>query len=291
MSLLYFPGCTLKNKARNFDASTLEVFSALGVELAELERWNCCGTVFSMADDDLMLQLAPLRNLLRAEQQGGGELLVPCSMCYNTLRRAQRFAAADPERLGRIRDFMYDEPSAYRGDVEVRHPLAYLRDRVGLERVKQAVERPLGGLRLGAYYGCLLLRPSELAVDDPARPRVMEDLIAALGAEPVEFGQRAECCGAYQTLSWRAVTLRRTYEILGSACAAGARALLTSCPLCAYNLDQMQREAVKSYPDLCAMPVLYFTELMVIAMGLGWKPEWSALHEVDPQPVLDAAGA
>ena len=120
----------------------------------------------------------------------------------------------------------------------------------------------------------------------------MEDLLSSLGAEPVTFGQNAECCGAYQTLTWRAATLNRTHAVLGSAAAAGAQGLVTSCPLCAYNLDQMQREAVKRYPDLPSLPIFYYSELMSLAFGQAWPEQWKALHHIDPQPLLNsAAGA
>jgi len=287
MSVLYLPGCTLKNKASNFDRSFVAAMDRLGIELAELERWNCCGTVFSMAGDDLMQQLAPLRNLLRAEQQGDGPLLVPCSMCYNTLERARRFAGQDPERVRKVNDFMYREDCGYQGKVRVLHPLAFLRDELGWERVRERVSRPLAGVKMAAYYGCLLTRPADVAIDDSENPRVFEDLLEALGAEPAAFALRDECCGSYQTLTNRAGTLRRAHEILGAAARSGAEALVTSCPLCAYNLDQMQREAAKQY-DLNSMPVFYFSELMALALGVEWDSDWTGLHEVNPEAMLEA---
>ena len=285
MGVLYLPGCTLKNKAANFDRSTVDSMARLGVEITELDRWNCCGTVFSMVGDDLMQQLAPVRNLLRAEEQGDGPLLVPCSMCFNTLVRAKQFAA-DPARRDLLNNFMYREESTYEGRMQVVHPLAYLRDELGFERVRDKVSKSLSGMKLAAYYGCMLTRPAELAIDDPERPRVFEDLLEALGAEPVSFELRLECCGSYQTLSNLALTLERNQRVLASASRAGAEALVTSCPLCAYNLDQMQREAIKQYPDLAQMPVFYYSELMAVALGADWDTDWTPLHGVDPLAVL-----
>ncbi len=290
MSVLYFPGCTLKDKASNFDASTVSSMAALGVELKELQRWNCCGTVFSMASDDLMQQLAPARTLLRAEQQGDGILLAPCSMCFNTLRRAQRMLLDEPEHMEKIRLFMSLEAELLQADVQVMHPLSYLRDQLGWQALRQGVTRPLQGLKLAAYYGCLLTRPLELGIDDTCDTSIFEELLSALGAEPVAFDEREACCGSYQTLTNKAVTLRRCQELLRSAAHGGAQALVTSCPLCAYNLDQMQREAVDEWPDLHGMPVFYFTELMALATGLGWDPDWTARHQVDPLPLLQAHG-
>jgi heterodisulfide reductase subunit B len=289
MGVLYLPGCTLKNKAANFDRSTVDSMARLGVELTELDRWNCCGTVFSMTGDDLMQQLAPVRNLLRAEEQGDGPLLVPCSMCFNTLVRAKQFAA-DPARRDLLNDFMYREESSYEGRMQVVHPLTYLRDELGFERVRDKVTQSLSGMKLAAYYGCMLTRPAEMAIDDPERPRVFEDLLEALGAEPVKFELRLECCGSYQTLSNLAVTLERNQRVLASAARAGAEALVTSCPLCAYNLDQMQREAIKQYPDLDQMPIFYYSELMAVALGAGWDTDWTPLHGVDPSAFLETHG-
>jgi heterodisulfide reductase subunit B len=288
MSVLYLPGCTLKNKAANFDRSFTAAMDKLDVDVRELERWNCCGTVFSMTGDDLMQQLAPVRNLLRAEQQGAGPLLVPCSMCYNTLARAKRFVDADPERRRKLNDFMYDEEGDYSGRMQVVHPLAYLRDAVGWQQLRQRVTRPLSGLKVGAYYGCLLLRPEEVAIDDVARPRVIGELLQAIGAEPVDFALQHECCGSYQTLTNLAVVTERTRRLLQSARAAGAESLVTSCPLCAYNLDQMQREAVKQHAELERMPVFYFSELLALALGVAWEADWSGRHEVDPASMLQS---
>lgn len=290
MSVLYLPGCTLKNKAANFDASFTAAMRALDHPVDELARWNCCGTVFSMTGDDLMQQLAPIRNLLRAEQQGEGPLLVPCSMCYNTLARAKQFVAEDPDRIEKLNAFMYDEDGEYEDRMQVLHPLAYLRDVIGFEAVAAKVTRPLTGAKLGAYYGCLLTRPAEVAVDPDSRPHVFEDLLTALGAEPVAFDLKDECCGSYQTLTNLAVVTERTRRVLGSAAAAGAEALVTSCPLCAYNLDQMQREAARQHADLASMPVFYFSELMSLALGADWQPAWTGAHQVDPADVLAAHG-
>lgn len=290
MSVLYFPGCTLKNKAANFDQSFVSSMVALGVDMKELDRWNCCGTVFSMASDDLMSQLAPIRNLLRAEQQGAEVLLAPCSMCYNTLARAKQFIAQDPERLAKLQSFMYKEQGEYRGTVDIVHPLAYLRDQIGFDTLAQKITKPLKGLKLGAYYGCLLTRPDSASIDDPQKPVVMDKVLGALGAEPVYFEQRTECCGSYQTLTNMAVVTNRTKTIVRSASIAGADALVTSCPLCAYNLDQMQTEARKQNSDLAPMPVFYFTELMAMALGQGWKTEWTGLHKVDPSGLLKEHG-
>jgi heterodisulfide reductase subunit B len=141
-------------------------------------------------------------------------------------------------------------------------------------------------LKVGAYYGCLLVRPQKFAIDDFEAPTIMEDLIFSLGAEPVDFQFKLECCGAYQTLTKKDVSVKRAFEILDSARMAGCDAIITSCPLCAYNLDFLQKEIEKEYVEFQRIPIFYFTELMAVALGVGWNHDWTKKHDVDPEPLL-----
>jgi heterodisulfide reductase subunit B len=286
MNLPYFPGCTLKTDARHFEDSAMKVMEKLGSPLVEMEDWICCGTVFSMTSDDLMLQLAAIRNLLRAERQNLNELVLLCSMCYNTLKRAHQFITEDEENLQKVNDLMYKEEVEYTGSVEVIHLLNVLKDRISFETIGEKVENSLKDLEIGAYYGCLLLRPEEMAIDTFEDPDIIEDLLSVAGAETIKFPYRLECCGAYQTVNNKEVTISRTYEILSSARKAGCKAVVTSCPLCAFNLDQRQKETAQEYPDFKKIPIFYFTELLALALGCGWDADWNQLHYVDPLPVL-----
>jgi len=286
MNLPYYPGCTLKSHAKNFEDSAIKVMKILENPLVEMDDWVCCGTVFSMTSDDLMLQLASIRNLLRAEEQNLDELVVLCSMCYNTLQRAKQFITADEENLNKVNDLMYKENIRYQGSVDVTHLLSVIKDRITFEKIKEKVVKPLTSLKIGSYYGCLLLRPKEFSIDDFEDPVIIEDLLTSLGAENITFPLRLECCGAYQTITKKDVTIRRTYEIINSARRSGCEAIITSCPLCAFNLDQRQKETGEEFIDFEKMPVFYFTELMSIALGTGWDHNWSKLHYVDPEPLL-----
>ncbi|MDP6065727.1 MAG: CoB--CoM heterodisulfide reductase iron-sulfur subunit B family protein [Alphaproteobacteria bacterium] len=290
MKISYYPGCTLKNHARNFEDSTLSSMTILGVEVEELTRWNCCGTVFSLATDDLMHHLAPVRNLIRAKEAGAEELATGCAMCYNTLKRSNERVRSDPESLDVINGFMNLEEVDYQGDVEVRHLLEFLRDRVGFDELEEKVERPLGGLRVASYYGCLLVRPREVAFDDVENPAIMEDLVVALGAEPVPFFLKTECCGAYLTVDKPEIVAERTYKILGNARNQGAEIVAVSCPLCAFNLDRRQAETLRLYPDFEGLPVVYFTQLMALALGCPETALRLDLHHIDPKPVLAQKG-
>ncbi|MBC8465389.1 heterodisulfide reductase, subunit B, partial [bacterium] len=169
MKIGYYPGCTLKNKAQNLEYSALEAMKQLGFELKELERWNCCGAVFSMADDDLVHLLAPVRDLIRAQDEGYDKVMTICSMCYNTLARAHLVIKDDDVKRNTINDFM-EEENDYLGEVEVLHLLSFIRDEVGWDKLRAAVKNPLEGIKLAPYYGCTLTRPYEVSIDNPVNP-------------------------------------------------------------------------------------------------------------------------
>lgn len=263
MELAYYPGCTLKTRAKNFETSALAVMAALDVNLVELPRWNCCGTVYSLAEDDLIHHVAAVRNLVRVKQQGKNRVVTLCAFCYNTLKRANLVMRDSSDKRFAINSFMDEEPD-YAGEVETVHLLQVLRDDVGWERITARVKKPLKDIKVAAYYGCTLLRPQTAAIDSVERPVVLQNLVKALGATPVEFPYATECCGAYQVVNNRDIVAERTSAILASAVKNGAEALAVTCPLCEYNLRQ-----IPSGADHSGMPVLYFTQMMVLAFGLG----------------------
>ena len=289
MKLSYYPGCTVKNQARNFEDSTLSAMARLGVEIEELDRWNCCGTVYSLASDDVMRGLAPVRNLIRAKEMGSDDFMTGCAMCYNTVKRANLRVQDEPETLQVMNEFMDTEPD-YEGDVDVTHLLEFLRDKIGFEGLSEKVSKPLSGLKVASYYGCLLVRPKEVAFDDVERPRIMEDLIAALGAEPVNFPLKTECCAAYQTVDKPEIVADQTFKILTSARNQGAEVIAVSCPLCAYNLDHRQELALQRHPEMHTMPIVYFTQLMALALECEETALGSDLHHIDPNPLLAEKG-
>lgn len=261
--IAYFPGCSLKDTAKDFESSACAVMEALGLPLVELDRWNCCGTVYSLATDDLMHQLASMRDLVRAQEMGENEVVAACAMCYNTLKRVSLHVNDDAEARDKMNAFMNEETD-YEGGVEVRHLLEILRDRIGWEKVSERVTRPLEGLTVAPYYGCTLVRPRAAGIDDPDAPTVMRDLIEALGATPVPFPFATECCGSYQVVDRRDLVIERSDRVVRSARRASAQVIVTSCPLCQHNLEQAQEELHGGEP----IPVLYFTQLMAAAFGV-----------------------
>ncbi len=290
MKVCYYPGCTLKADANRFEESARDALASFGVELEEPSRWTCCGTVFSLSDDNVMNHLAPVRNLLRARQAGHSRMMILCSMCFNTLARANKLFREDAAKREKIIGIMDREDQAYDGGTDVVHALQILKNDIGLEAIREKAAGRLKGIAVAAYYGCMLLRPDGIGIDEPESPRIFEDVMEAAGARVVSFPYFGECCGAYQTVENPDVVGERTRVILDSARASGADALVVSCPLCAFNLDQRQAVARKIYPNFESLPVLYFTELLAPAFGLEYRAEWLSTHYAPVTGVLEKAG-
>jgi heterodisulfide reductase subunit B len=282
MSLSYFPGCTLRTKAKNLYDSTFASVTALGIELRELPGWVCCGVVPPLVTDTVMTFLPSVRNLANAGKRGD-KLVTTCSFCYNTLKRGNKIMAEDRGKRDKINQFIEED---YRGSVQVMHFLEVLRDDIGLEALRRRVKNNLKGLSAAPYYGCLLLRPFEIVgIDNPENPSILENFLRSLGSEAIDFPYRTECCGSYLTLRENDLAIERSHAILASAARNGAEVVVLSCPLCHFNLDQRQEEILKRYRDFTKIPILYFTQLLGVALGV-WKETGLDQHQVDPRPLL-----
>lgn len=257
MKYSYFPGCTLKNKAIELDECARKSAEALGFVMEEIPEWQCCGGTYPLAKDEIATKLSSVRALVAARDQGQS-LLTLCSACHNVIKQVNDDMKNNEEIRTKVNNYMsLDTP--YEGDVNVVHYLEVLRDEVGFDTLKSKVVRPLTGIKIGAYYGCLLLRPSGvMKFDDPENPKILEDFIRALGAEPVIYALRNECCGAYQMLSDKEIVEKRREKIITNASEFGATMLVTACPLCQYNLAKDQEQ----------LPVVYFTKLLAYCLGL-----------------------
>jgi len=267
----YYPGCTLQTKALNLQEAAMASLRALDVEFEEISTWYCCGAVFSLADDDLIHQIAPVRNLVRAQEQGIDTVVTLCSQCYNTLARANLLVREDEEKRDTINRFMDEEPD-YDGGVEVMHLLTYLRDHVGWDRLREKVKVPLDGLKVAPFYGCTLIRPDEVSLGHPT-PDIFEEFLRTIGAVPVEFSSSTECCGSYQVLINPDAETKHVTGVLQAARRSEADALALSCPLCEYNLGTRQKVIMEQGGDIETMPTFYFTQLLATALGL--DPELS----------------
>lgn len=292
MSIPYYPGCAMKTTARNCEISAMAVANQLGVELVELPRWNCCGVFPSLAKDDLMRHVAPIRNLIRVQEMNNKglvenehRLVTLCSMCFHTLKEANLFIK-DKENLDKINTFMEREEE-YKGDVKVLSFLELLRE-IGYEKILDQVKKPLTGLKIAPYYGCLIVRPREIGIDDPENPMILESLFESLGANVIVNPRKVQCCGSYHTVDRKQLVAKLTYENLIYPIRNGAEIIATCCPLCTFNLDNRQREARELHQDFTEIPVVYYTQLMAMAFGLEQKFHGLNLdlHYIDPRPLL-----
>jgi heterodisulfide reductase subunit B len=270
MKISYYPGCTLKSKAKNLDRAATASLEALGIEVHEIDRWNCCGAVHSLTADDLIHQVGPVRNLVRAKEQGASRLVTLCSMCYNTLARANRIMKNDQVKRDTINRFM-DEEIDYAGEVEVVHYLSFLQETIGWEGLRQKVKVPLTELRIAPYYGCTLHRPAEIGIEPFGSFTLMTGMLEALGATVVPFSAADKCCGSYQVLGAPAGANNAAAAIVNLASGAGVEALATSCPLCEYNLGKQQPQMLAAGRIDKNIPTYYFTQLLAVALGLDAK--------------------
>ena len=257
MKVSYFPGCTLKNKAKDLDLYAYKSAEALGVTLEEIENWQCCGGVFTTANDEVATKLSSVRALKYANDKNQ-PLVTVCSACHNVIKQTNYAMQTNSAFADKVNRYMAAD-GGYAGETEVLHYLELLRDKVGFDTVKEKVVNSLKGKKIAAYYGCLLLRPnSVMRMDDPENPTIMEDFIRALGAEAVVYARRNECCGGYISLESPEAAKRNSNNIITNAKAQGAEMIITACPLCKYNL-------IKNGADI---PVVYFTELLAEALGV-----------------------
>ncbi len=287
MDYLYFPGCTLYTKAKNLDVAARECAKLMGFELRELPNWTCCGATFPLTTDNIMALLPPSR-ILGTAMKEGGDLTTLCSVCFNVLRRTSHLLKSDPEKREKIFDFIEME---YRDGLRVPHYLEILRDEIGFESLKEKVKRDLKGLKVAPYYGCLLLRPSEeMEFDDKESPTIIESFLDSIGCEPVDFPYKIECCGSFQSVGAPDVAIDCGHAILRSAVKNGAEAVVSTCPLCQFNLDTKQKDIKEKYSDFKTLPVLYFSQLMGISFDLPTDTLGFERNDMDPRPLLEGKG-
>ncbi|MFH0800190.1 MAG: CoB--CoM heterodisulfide reductase iron-sulfur subunit B family protein [Pseudomonadota bacterium] len=263
---LYYPGCSLHSSSKAYDASSRVVSAALGAKLVELEDWNCCGATAYMGIKELTAFAISARNLALAEQKSG-EIVAPCSGCYVGLNKTNNYLKEFPQVRQKVNAALSEGGLSYKGTVKVRHLLDVFAHDIGPEKVRQFVVRPLEGLKVGCYYGCQVVRPKN-EIDDPECPETMEGLMRVCGATPVDFAMKANCCGGALMGTEEWIGLRLIKNLLHSAIRSGAQILVTPCPLCQLNIDAYQQRAAKKYKMKFDIPILYFTQLIGLALGL-----------------------
>jgi len=279
MKFSYFPGCTEHSTSMEYGLSTQAVFKTLGVELVEIDDWNCCGAAATHSINHLLSLCLPARNISKAQSSQAGSLVVPCAGCFNMLKRAEHALKNDEAKRKEIEETV---GFTYQPSLEILALMDVMLNRIGLEKVQEKVKRPLKGLKAACYYGCALVRhPKVTQLDDPENPQYLDRLIKSLGAEPVEWSYKIDCCGADLALTYGDIVKKLVGKIVSMAKEAGAQCIVTSCGLCQANLEMRQE---------IGLPIFYFTELMGVAFDIDGRGKWWSKHMISPKGLLKELG-
>jgi heterodisulfide reductase subunit B len=262
----YYPGCSLEHTASPYDKSIRAVFKALGIGLHEIEDWNCCGATMYMSVKKIVGYSISARNLALAQNMGM-QICAPCSSCYTILKKANRHIAWDPKERDKINQALAAANLSYNTIVDVRHPLDILINDIGLKSIASKIKYRLEGVKVAPYYGCQIVRPHG-HFDDVDDPVTMDKLFAALGAEPVNYPCKVRCCGGMLMTTAEEIALDLNYKLLDAAVENNADVIATACPLCQMNLEAYQDRINKVYNRQFDIPVVYFSHLLGLALGI-----------------------
>lgn len=282
MKYAYFPGCSLSSTGIEYDLSTKKVAKAFGIDLWEIPEWNCCGASSAHLTDRLLALALPARNLAIAEEKGL-DVAIPCAACYARSKATELEVKTSREMQKTISEVIERE---YTGKTQAKALLDIFVNDLGIESIKALVNKPLKGLKIASYYGCLLVRPPRLGFDDPEDPQSMDKLVEAIGATPVEWAFKTECCGAAHATTKSDVGLGMIEKILTAAKDNDADCIVTACPLCMNNLDMRQTQVGAKFGQNYNLPVFYFTELLGLALGLNPDELGIKRHFVDATGIV-----
>jgi heterodisulfide reductase subunit B len=284
----YYPGCALEGTGHAYNRSTKALGSALGLELDEVKNWNCCGAMeVKNIDPKVQTYLSSRVMSIAANQMNASVVMAPCNGCYHNLKKAEHELAHDAasrEVVERISK-KAGHATYQAGQVETIHALDWIRDGVGEDELKRRVKNSLKGLKIANYYGCMYTRPRHIfpekdqgpGSESTSNPHFMDDLLAAAGAENVDFPLKTACCGGAHTLSDSDTSTKLVLNILRAAEAAGADVIATECPTCHSGLEMHQVRAEKVLGQKTNVKMLYFTQLLGIALGV--SPRKLGVHE------------
>ena len=283
MKVSYYPGCSLDGTAMEYGHSTEAVAKTLGVELEELHDWNCCGASSAHVSNDTLAHALAARNLEIAQKMGGGDLLVPCAMCFQRLKAAEKEIMAGKEIEGvSVKNI---------DNVHVKYLTEFFWENVGEQAIKDKVSKPLEGLNPVCYYGCLTVRPPKITdAKNPEDPQAMDKILGVLGANVRSWSYKTDCCGGSLTLTLPAIAKRLVRKLFDMAKEAGADCIVAGCPMCGNNLDSYQKEISQESGTEYNVPIFYFTELMALSFGNASVVKWLGKHMTDPRPLLIQRG-
>lgn len=281
----YYPGCSLESLATSYNLSTLEVAKKLGVDFREIKDWNCCGATAYFPVDELLAHTLVARNLALAEKDGFDEFVAPCSACYKNAYFTNAYLKKDPDLAEHINYALEADNLHVNGTMKIRHLIEVFIEDVGMEEITKKVSHPLKGLRVAPYYGCQLLRPRK-DHENVEKPQFFETLLSALGAEPLDYPSKTRCCGGSLIVTNRKAALDMVHILLQDAVNHKADVIATTCPMCNVNLEVYQNQVNSEFGTQYSIPVMYFTQLMGVALGI--KPGKLGIGKelVPGQPVL-----
>ncbi|MFP3868388.1 MAG: CoB--CoM heterodisulfide reductase iron-sulfur subunit B family protein [Desulfobacteraceae bacterium] len=281
MKVTYYPGCSLEGTALDYRASLEAVCQALGVELVELEDWNCCGATAAHALDHRAAIALAGRNLALAEKNGL-DLVVPCPLCFNRLKTAAKALMGDKSKF-------YDY--SFQGHIKIYDLADFLAQAQVLKLMAAKITQPLPGLQAVCYYGCMASRPPGITdAPDHENPTSMDRILTQLGVEVKPWSYKTDCCGASHLIARRDIVFQLVGRLYDKAVEAGANCMVVSCQMCQANLDLHQDKILKELGRSEYLPIFYFTELMGLALGLTEARRWGNMHLVSPAPLLGRLG-
>ncbi len=280
MKYTYYPGCSLHATGVAYDKSLRAVFAQLGEELEELEDWNCCGATAYMSVKETVAFTISARNLALAEK-AGQDVVAPCSACFTVLNKTRRFLAELPELRRNVCAALAEDNLECHFNIPVRHPLEVLMNDIGIDRLRQKQKFSLQNFRPACYYGCQIVRPERALPEDPEVPMSLEILLQALGAQPVDYPPKVRCCGGMLVATYEEVALKLCRELLEWAEIGGANCIAVTCPMCQSNLEILTRRINHRFGTSFRLPVVYFTQLIGLALGCSSK-EVGLQHNLMP---------
>jgi heterodisulfide reductase subunit B len=283
---VYFPGCSLEKIALSYHMSAIETTQKLGIKLTELEDWNCCGATAYFHVDELLAYTLVARNLAMAEKVGS-EVVAPCSACYKNMYFTKVHLSEDPDLTDHINEALQEDNLSYTGKVTVKHLIEVFAHDISSEELKSKVVYPLSDLRVAAYYGCQILRPKK-DHEDVEQPQYFESLMSTIGATPVDFPLKLTCCGGSLLISSRPAAYSMIHNLLYDAQRAQADVIVTACPLCQVNLECYQQQVNQEFGTHFSIPVVYFTQLIGLSMGIPPKKLGFGKEFLSPKKAIDA---
>lgn len=292
MRYAYYPGCSLVGSAKEYNISSKAMLEALGIDSPDVEDWNCCGATAGHAIDHNLSLALPARNLAIAEERRADTIIAPCSECFHNLATVNNKLRDDEVERKKVNRMIADAGLEFRGTTRVRHILDIVANEIGYEHLKENRVRDLSKLRIAPYYGCLVVRPPDVAnFDRLENPQAMDNIAKALGAEVVDFADyKTACCGGALILPKEDVALKLIKNLLLGAKRAGANCIIVPCPMCHMNLDAKQELVEETFGVSIDIPVLYFPQLVGLALGLDPARLGLEKNIVSPKRILDLLG-